>query len=75
MSIWKRYVELEPIKRLKNEGRELLGKEIYITEKRDGENVSVWLDDSDTVHISSHNLVEASKDIVTRLQNTPEYLK
>jgi len=75
MSKWKKYVDLEPIKRLRNEGRELLGKQIHVTEKRDGENVSVWLDEVDTVHISSHNLEVADKDIATRLQNTPEYMK
>lgn len=33
---WQRYMSLEPIKRLDNEGRELLGKTLYSTEKRDG---------------------------------------
>jgi hypothetical protein len=42
---WHRYLELEPIKRLKEEGRELLGEYIYIQEKRDGENLSMWLEE------------------------------
>lgn len=73
MARWVKYYELEPIKRLKNEGRELLGNTILLTEKRDGENVSIWLDDNNEVRISSHNLIEASADIVNRLKSTPEY--
>lgn len=41
---WKRYSDLEPIRRLRNEGRELYGQRVLLTEKRDGENVSLWLD-------------------------------
>ena len=63
--IWRKYSDLEPIRRLPEDGRELLGRQIFYTEKRDGENVSIWLDWSDsvetptgperifTVHISS----------------------
>jgi ATP-dependent RNA circularization protein (DNA/RNA ligase family) len=76
MSIkWQKYYDLEPIKRLKNEGRELLGKRITITEKRDGENVSIWLNKTNSVHISSHNLEVASEDIIGRLKETFEYKK
>lgn len=70
---WQRYVQLEPIKRLMYEGRELLGKTVYITEKRDGENVSLWLDDLDIVHISSHNNEDADNDIQNRIKLTPEW--
>jgi len=59
---WRKYKDLEPHQRLKNEGRELLGKEILITEKRDGENVSVWLN-GDEVKVSSHNLEKADDNI------------
>ena len=31
---WQHYTDLEPIRRLREEGRELIGKEILITEKR-----------------------------------------
>jgi hypothetical protein len=31
---WRKYPDIEPISRLRNEGRELLGECIYITEKR-----------------------------------------
>jgi len=71
--IWQRYVELEPIHRLRNEGRELLGKQICITEKRDGENVSTWIDDEGISHISSHNNQVADSDITLRFMETLEY--
>jgi hypothetical protein len=72
---WCHYVDLEPIRRLRNEGRELIGKTISLTEKRDGENVSVWLDEKGEPHVSSHNLCEASSDIITRFHATNEYSK
>jgi hypothetical protein len=73
LSKWHKYYELESIQRLKNEGRELLGQRILLTEKRDGENVSIWLDATGTVHISSHNQEVADESIVSRFKNTPEY--
>ncbi len=74
--IWKKYKNLEPIRRLQNEGRELLGKELYLTEKRDGENVSVWLNlETDEIQISSHNVEKADNDIARRMKLTPEYKK
>lgn len=72
---WKKYYDLEPIRRLRNEGRELLGKTLTITEKRDGENVSIWLNESNEPEISSHNLVTASDDIIVRFKATNEYKK
>jgi len=40
--IW-RYLELNRISHLRHDGRELLGKYIYFTEKRDGSCLAVWL--------------------------------
>ena len=40
---WRRYESLEPIKRLLHDGREMVGQTVSITEKRDGENVSLWI--------------------------------
>lgn len=37
MAKWRKYVELDPMRRLKNEGRELLGKIVEFTEKRENE--------------------------------------
>lgn len=73
MSKWKKYRDSEPFKRLRNEGRELLGHVITVTEKRDGENVSIWLDENNEPHIASHRLEEASSDIQSRMKATPEY--
>lgn len=70
---WVKYPDLEPISRLKNEGRELYGKLVWLTEKRDGENVSLWLDDSGAPRISSHNQEDAGADIANRMKATPEF--
>jgi hypothetical protein len=72
---WRKYYDLEPIRRLRNEGRELIGKTITLTEKRDGENVSVWLDQNSKVCISSHKEIQASDGIISRLKATREYAK
>ncbi len=72
---WQKYYDLDPIKRLRNEGRELLGKPIILTEKRDGENVSIWLDEKLEPHVSSHNMVNAEVNIISRFEATPEYKK
>jgi hypothetical protein len=71
---WSKYYDLEPIRRLRSEGRELLGKSVFLTEKRDGENVSIWLENSEP-HVSSHNMKDASGNIVNRFKETPEYKK
>jgi hypothetical protein len=72
---WCHYKDLEPIRRLRNEGRELIGQTVTITEKRDGENVSLWLDETGKPCVSSHNLCDASADIITRFHTTKEYDK
>ena len=72
---WCTYKDLEPIRRLRNEGRELLGKTLTITEKRDGSNISIWLDEQEEPHISSHNLCEASSNLVADFKRTKEYTK
>jgi len=73
MSIWKKYPDLEPVKRLRNEGRELLGKVVLFTVKRDGENTSIWFDEDEIPQISSRRMKEADKSIRARLRSTPEY--
>lgn len=73
--MWRKYIDLEPMRRLRNQGRELLGEYVLMTEKRDGENVSIWLADSGGVRISSHNMEIADDDITRRFKETPEYMK
>lgn len=73
---WVKYPDLEPAKRLRNEGRELLGQLIWFTEKRDGENVSLSLDlEGAGTIISSHNQEIADDDIQSRFVATPEFEK
>ena len=77
---WQRYIELECVKRLEEEGRELLGEIVYVFPKRDGENVSLWLEENvkvepekKMIHVSSHNMVNADPKMIYRVSNTPEY--
>ncbi len=75
MVTWTKYKDLEPIRRLRNNGRELLGNDVLLTEKRDGENVSLFINDEGTVQIASHNLATADQDIQNRMKKVPEYSK
>lgn len=75
MIVWKKYIDLEPIRRLPYEGRELLGKTIYHTEKRDGSNISLMLNKNNLPVISSHNKAVPDKSLYARMKSTPEYLK
>jgi len=82
---WTKYPDLERHERLRSEGREVLGLEVLITEKRDGENVSIWVNDKDnghlmgltnitpTIRISSHNMENAAASIQTKLKATAEW--
>lgn len=72
---WKKYTDLEPIRRLRYEGRELLGNRILLTEKRDGSNISLWLDEEKQVKISSHNQEVADESLQNSMKSMPEYPK
>ena len=72
---WCTYKDLELIRRLRNEGRELLGKTLTLTEKRDGSNVSIWFNEKGIDHISSHNLCQANASIIANFKRTKEYKK
>lgn len=73
--MWHKYTDLEPVRRLRNEGRELLGNRVLFTEKRDGENVALWLNEDKDVVISSRKQECAESDICSRMKATPEYPK
>ena len=45
--IWQHYPDIESTRRLKYSGDELIKKEIYFTEKRDGSNISFWFNNDD----------------------------
>ena len=51
-----RYMELEKIQHLLNEGRVLLGRYIYWTEKRDGSCLAIWMKEEEGIkpHSSGH---------------------
>ena len=72
---WQHYYELEAIHRMRNEGRELIGEYVVVTEKRDGENVSLSLTEKLEPLISSHNQEIADPHIARRFIDTPEYHK
>ena len=72
---WKKYTDLEPIRRLRYEGRELLGNRVLLTEKRDGSNISLWLDENKQIKISSHNLELADESLQNSMRGMPEYPK
>jgi len=72
---WQKYYELEPYHRCKNDGRDLIGMELVITEKRDGENVSLWINESGNVQMSSHNQINADANIQERMRGTKEFEK
>lgn len=69
MIIWSHYPDIDPIRRLKYSGDELIGKSIIFEEKRDGSNVSLWFDDSDIwkQQISNYIDPEINKDIVNNI--------
>jgi len=71
---WNKYRDFGRITQLRNGGRELLGKHIWWTEKRDGSNVSFWIDDNNGIRISSHNM-EAPTDesFINNVLATNEY--
>lgn len=71
---WRKY-NLDNWQRLKYEGRELLGKEILLTEKRDGSNISIWLDKNGNTRVSSHNLKEAETKLSNKVRGTKEFPK
>lgn len=68
---WRPYPDMESLQGLKFNGNEFVGREISITEKRDGANVAVWFDpDSQMVIVSSHH--NSSADL--RVQGTMRQL-
>lgn len=53
----------------------MLGRYAIITVKRDGSNISLWLDDTGEVRISSHNMEKADEDLTNRMRAVPEFEK
>lgn len=74
--VFVRYKEIEPVRRLKESGRELLGREVFITVKRDGSNIGTQYDPvTKTYEISSHNMEDADPKLKEKLMSTKEWPK
>lgn len=73
---FKTYYDMGRIDQLRNSGRELIGKELHITVKRDGENCCIYRNPNSTmVHISSHHQAIADDNIRSVVKATEEYPK
>ncbi|DBA34854.1 MAG: hypothetical protein HXS54_06220 [Theionarchaea archaeon] len=68
-----KYPDLEPILRLQFNGRELIEKKIFLTEKRDGSCIGLKLEDNQ-LKISSRNMDVASDEIRKRVEDLKECL-
>ena len=69
-----KYPHFGRIDQLKNEGRELLGKDICWTIKRDGQNIVFWHDGTE-VKFGSRNQEVPDSSIDSKVRATPEYKK
>jgi hypothetical protein len=73
---WKRYRDFGRLAQLKNAGRELVGRTIYWTEKRDGSNISFWLNGEGAICVSSHNMeVPTDESLLNCVKATAEFSK
>jgi len=72
---WKyEYPHIPILGSIKPTPRILLGQRIFWTEKRDGSNIAIWINE-DKVQISSRNLIDASSGLVALVKRTEEYSK
>ena len=73
---FKKYYDMGRIEQLPNSGRELIGKELFVTVKRDGQNCCFYQNpNSDMIHIASHHMKIASDDMRLNIKKTKEYPK
>lgn len=68
-----KYRDLDHKRYLQYGGRELIGKFLVSTEKKDGECVPIWLNERQERKIGSRNQSIASGDITNRMMTTPEW--
>ena len=69
-----KYPELDRHEQLRNGGREILGKYVHWTEKRDGTNLAVWRQGEEII-ISSRNQDVAADIFTNGLKSTKEWVK
>lgn len=67
------YPRLGRHEQLRDGGRELLGRDIYWTEKRDGQNVCIYCSDEGYIYTGSHRQEIASNDILESLVDLRQY--
>lgn len=73
---YQKYPHFGRIGLLPNTGRELLGKDIWITEKRDGQNVPIYMNkNSDIVLIGSRNRAIADSNIISGVKDCDDWPK
>jgi len=76
--MWKKYPDMGRHEQLPNNGWELIGRKIYWTIKRDGQNVSFYCTKSKNerlVVIASRHHEVAGEDIQTKVKAIPDYKK
>jgi len=72
---WQRYPHIPLLTSLKPNPRILLGQRLFWTEKKDGECVTIWMDDKKEIQLSSRNQVKAASDIQNRVKHSEDYPK
>jgi ATP-dependent RNA circularization protein (DNA/RNA ligase family) len=73
---FKKYYDMGRIEQLRNSGREFIGKELYITVKRDGQNCGFYKNPNcDMIHIASHRMKICDDVMRTQIKATKEYPK
>jgi len=70
-----KYPHIPNLITMKPTPRILLCQRLYWTEKKDGSCIAIWKGEKGEIHIGSHNLEEASSDLVALVQRTEEYEK
>ena len=68
-----RYPSLNRIAQLYPSPEVVLNRIIYWTEKRDGINLGVYLDEKEEINVRTRNLIRGERRIIKILQNTKQY--
>ena len=71
--MYRSYPKIGRHDQLRYEGRELLGNNIYWTEKRDGQNICIYSNDNGYILAGSHRMDLASDDIMQSIFPLPAY--
>lgn len=69
------YPRIPHLLMLKPTPRILLGRRLFWTEKKDGSNIAIWMNNNQQLMISSRNQEFASQDLQTLVKSTEEYSK